>query len=83
MSAIFELPIPSETLKPEEVAEITGCGRKGDQIQWLTINGWTFHPNRAGEPIVGRFYARLKLAGINPTALATSGGWVPDFSKVA
>lgn len=83
MSAIFEMPIPSETLDPDEVERITGCHRKGDQIQWLTVNGWVFYPNKAGEPIVGRLYARLKMAGINPAALATSGGWVPDFSKVS
>lgn len=83
MSAIFEMVISSETLAPDEVWQITGCQRKGDQVEWLTINGWAFHKNKAGEPIVGRLYARLKMAGINPAALATSGGWMPDFSKVS
>lgn len=81
MSAIFEFPLPTETLAPDEVAQITGCGRKGDQIEWLTCNGWTFYKNKAGEPIVGRMYARLRLAGITPAALST-GGWSPDFSGV-
>jgi len=83
MSAIFEMPIDSETLAPDEVGQISGCMRKGDQIEWLTINGWIFHKNKAGDPIVGRLFARLKLAGINPTTLTTSGGWTPDFSKVS
>lgn len=82
MSAIFEFPMQSETLTAEEVAEITGCHRRGDQVEWLTCNGWTFHKNKAGEPIVGRMYARLRMAGITPAALTTSGGWVPDFSQV-
>jgi len=82
MSAIFEFPISSETLTPEEVVQITGCARKSDQVEWLTCNGWTFHRNRAGEPIIGRMYARLRMAGITPTAIATTGGWVPDFSGI-
>lgn len=82
MTAIFEFPLPTETLTPDEVATITGCSRKNDQIEWLSCNGWTFHKNRAGEPIVGRMYARLRLAGITPTAMASSGGWTPDFTQV-
>ncbi len=82
MTAIFEMPIAKETLAPEELVEITGCSRKGDQVEWLTCNGWTFHKNKAGEPVVGRLFARLKLAGITPAALATTGGWVPDFTAL-
>ncbi len=82
MTAIFEFPLPSETMDPDELTRITGCGRKGDQIEWLICNGWQFHKNKAGEPIVGRMYARLRLAGITPAAIATTGGWVPDFRNV-
>ena len=39
MTAVFELSIPSEILTTDEVAEITGCGRRSEQIQWLTANG--------------------------------------------
>jgi hypothetical protein len=83
MSAIFEMQIGSETLANDEVAQITGASRKNDQIEWLSCNGWIFYKNRAGEAIVGRLYARLKLAGISPASLTTSGGWEPDFSKVS
>jgi hypothetical protein len=82
MSAIFEMQIPTETLDADEVARITGCARRSDQIEWLTCNGWTFHKNRAGEPIVGRMFARLKMSGITPAAMTTTGGWVSDFSQV-
>lgn len=83
MTAIFEFPLPSETLDPKEVAEITGCTRRGDQVEWLTSKGWIFHTNKANAPIVGRMYARLRMAGITPAALATTGGWVPDFSGIS
>jgi len=82
MAAVFEMPLSSEVLSPGEVAEITGCGRRSDQIQWLTDNAWTFHKTKAGNPIVGRLYARLKLTGINPATMATMGKWVPDFSSI-
>lgn len=86
MSAMFELPLPSETLSADEISDISGCSRKSDQIDWLKQNGWHYLKNRAGAPVIGRLYARLKLAGINPAALATIGvgsaGGAPDFSKV-
>ncbi len=83
MSAVFDFPLASETLTPDEVAQITGAQRKHDQIEWLTCNGWTYHRNRAGEPIVGRLYARLKMAGINPALmLPQQTPSLPDFSKV-
>lgn len=84
MGTIFELSLQSETLSAEEISDISGCSRKGDQIDWLQRNGWVFLQNRAGAPIIGRLYARLKLAGINPLALVApaAAGWQPDFSKV-
>lgn len=82
MTAIFEMPIASETLSQEEVVLITGCARRADQIAWLQTEGWTFVKNKAGEPVIGRLYARLKLAGISPNTLTSSGGWAPDLNKV-
>lgn len=80
MAAIFDMPIESETLNCEEIAQITGCARKGDQLEWLDGNGWIFHKNKAGEPIVGRLYARFKLAGIDLERVSPAAG-LPDFSK--
>lgn len=81
MSAIFDFPMDAEILSGDELMLITGSTRKKDQVDWLTNNGWMFHKNKAGDPIVGRLYARLKLAGINPPSLG-SGGWIPDFSGI-
>lgn len=83
MTAIFEFPLGSETLGPEEIMGITGCARRGDQIQWLQTNKWEYCVNKAGEPIIGRMYARLRLAGISPVAtFSGKSGWAPDFSAV-
>lgn len=82
MTAVFEMSLPSETLTCEEIQQITGCSRRGDQVAWLQAAGWTYVTNRAGEPIVGRLYARLRLAGITPSALMATGGWSPDFSTL-
>lgn len=81
MTPLFEMPMPSETLDPEELVKITGCSRKSDQVEWLASNGWTHHRTRAGEAVVGRLYARLKMAGINPAAMS-SGTWSPDMNAV-
>ncbi|MDA8093722.1 MAG: DUF4224 domain-containing protein [Betaproteobacteria bacterium] len=78
-------PLESEILAPEEIAEITGRARKEHQAAWLDEHGWIYVRNAAGVPIVGRFYARLKMAGVNlQTSVASGpvGGTLPDFSKV-
>ncbi|WP_373922406.1 DUF4224 domain-containing protein [Duganella sp. Root198D2] len=80
---MFELPLHSETLSADELIDISGSTRKNDQIDWLKRNGWVFHQNRAGSPVIGRLYARMRLAGINPTAIAMNDrGWNLDTSKV-
>jgi hypothetical protein len=81
MSAIFELHMESETLTSEEIVQITGCQRRTEQVEWLTCNGWAFHKNKAGDPIVGRFYARLRMAGVRVDSMARTAA-MPDFSKV-
>lgn len=82
MNPIFETALQSETLSQEEIQDISGCARLTDKIKWLNSNGWLHIKNRAGEPIIGRLYARLRLTGINPATLNAPTSWVPDFSKV-
>ena len=84
MTAIFEMPLTTETLTEEEITDISGCSRKSDQVQWLSQNGWVFFQNRAGAPKIGRLYARLRMAGINPSTLMApaAGGWSLDTSTV-
>ena len=82
MSAVFEMVLPSEMLGQEEVIQITGCARRNDQIAWLDAQGWTYVKTRAGEPIVGRMYARLKLSGISPQLLGAAEVRAPDMSKI-
>ena len=81
MSALLERQILSETLTHDELAEITGCVRYGGQIAWLYENGWKHHYSRSGAPIVGRWYARLKLAGITPRA-DNAEAWAPNFATI-
>jgi len=83
MSSIFETRVDTETLTSDELAIITGCTRRHDQVAWLKSNGWVYHLKRNGEPVVGRLYARLKLAGVNPASFAPTAPWVPDFSKLS
>lgn len=83
MTAIFEMPLASELLDSNELTALTGCSRRGEQLAWLTNNGWTHHITRGGDPVVGRLYARFRLAGISPAALTGSAhGWIPDFASL-
>ena len=77
------MDIQSETLADEELATITGYLLPSKQIQWLSINGWQYVLTGARRPIVGRVYARLKLAGVKPSATnAVTDTWSLDLSRV-
>lgn len=66
-------PIGSEILHHDELCKLTGKMPGRHQIAWLTENGWKFHLSALGSPIVGTWYARMKLAGIEPSELSASG----------
>ena len=78
---MLEQSLQSETLSNDELADITGCVRYAGQFDWLNDNDWKHFKNRAGAPIVGRWYARMKLAGITPQA-ANAEAWAPDFATI-
>ena len=76
--------IQTETLAEEELATISGYQTPSKQIQWLTDNHWEYVLTGARRPIVGRMYARMKLAGIQPfTVKAVAEAWTLDLSKVS
>jgi hypothetical protein len=73
----------TETLSDEELVSITGYRLPSLQIKWLTKNGWQHALTRARRPVVGRVYARLKLAGVKPsTSNAVAEPWTLDLSRV-
>ncbi len=74
----------SETLADEELTTITGYQIPSKQIQWLTDNRWEFVLTGARRPVVGRVYARLKLAGVKPSAVnAVTETWSLDLANVS
>ncbi|MFJ4137893.1 DUF4224 domain-containing protein [Pseudomonas fragi] len=76
--------IQTETLAEEELATISGYQTPSKQIQWLNDNHWEFVLTGARRPIVGRMYARMKLAGIQPFSVkAVAEAWTLDLSKVS
>ncbi|MFT0212868.1 DUF4224 domain-containing protein [Pseudomonas sp. F1_0610] len=73
-----------EILSESEVAELTGFKTSVKQQDWLHNNGWAYHLNGARRPIIGRLYARMKMAGnhkIDEEPAYT--GWKFDLSKVS
>ncbi|WP_095083349.1 DUF4224 domain-containing protein [Pseudomonas sp. Irchel s3h17] len=78
------MEIQSETLAEEELAAITGYQIPSRQAGWLSKNGWEYVLTGARRPVVGRVYARLKLAGVKPSATnAVAETWTLDLSKVS
>ena len=54
----------TESLTLDELREIAGAYRKSRVIAWLESNRWQHSINANREPVVGRMYARYKLAGM-------------------
>jgi len=65
--------IENEVLHEDDLIKLTGRMPSRLQIAWLKEHGWQFHINAVGSPIVGTWYARMKLAGIEPSELSASG----------
>lgn len=63
-------------LTDEEVRELTGRARKGDQVAWLRTAGIAFFVNAAGRPIV----TRAQFTGAAPQA-ANAPAWTPAAAK--
>lgn len=73
-----------ELLTDEEVASITGYQIPSRQVQWLASNGWQHVLNGARRPVVGRLYARLRLAGLKPSeANVVTDTWTFDLNRVS
>jgi len=58
----------SETLTDDELTAITSYMIPFCQIGWLNKNGRQYVLTKARHPVVGRFYARMQLAGVKPSA---------------
>lgn len=73
----------SEILTEEEISAITGFKLTRSQINWLDLHGWRYELTGARRPVVGRVYARLKLAGVKPNGTnAVAKTWTLDLSTV-
>lgn len=73
-----------ELLTEDEIAAITGYLTPSKQIQWLASNGWNHVLSGARRPVVGRLYARLKLAGLNASETkAVTDTWTFDLTRVS
>lgn len=74
--------LDTEFLTTEEVAEVTGYKLPSGQRDWLDRNGWAYATNAAGRPIVGRWFARLRLAGVTPTQSGVEQFSTPNFAAL-
>lgn len=74
--------IESEFLTIDELAEITGYKHVASQREWLDKNAWAYVVNAAGRPIVGRWFARLRLAGVKPSVGGIQFADQPNFAAL-
>ncbi|MDC6408717.1 DUF4224 domain-containing protein [Xylella fastidiosa subsp. multiplex] len=74
----------TEFLDGEELFEMTGYKNLAHQRDWLDRNGWVYVVNAAGRPIVGRWFARLRLAGVHPhkEGMSLHQGDRPNFAAL-
>lgn len=81
------VPLPSEgelALTKGELAGITGSPQVRLQVEWLEKHRWRFALTRAGEPVVGRLYANLKLGGVDlaEVTIGSTEEWEPNASAI-
>lgn len=78
------MDIQSEILAEDEISAITGYKLARSQISWLDFHGWHYELTGTRRPVVGRVYARLKLAGVTPSETnAVVETWTLDLSKIS
>ena len=82
MTTLFDLQTADLTLSKDEVATITGHKRDQGAIDWLKANRWHHHINKAGEPVVGRLYATMKLSGVEVKNMVQSQAWTLDLASM-
>jgi uncharacterized protein DUF4224 len=69
-----------EILTADEVSAITGRKHRSEQTKWLTEKRWRYELNASQDPVIGRWYARMKLAGVDISVMAP--GKLPDFGSI-
>jgi hypothetical protein len=62
--------VTSLFLTDDEMRELTGRARKGDQVAWLRTSGIPYHVNAAGKPIVARAHFTREPVPANAPAWA-------------
>ena len=67
-------------LNKDELSVLTGYSNFSSQSKWLDNNGWIYHLNAKGFPVVGREYCNAKMSGGRYENSLI--GEMPDFSKV-
>ena len=67
-------------LNRDELSILTGRSSFIGQRRWLDNNGWIYHLNAKGFPVVGREYCNAKMSGFRYEN--SHIGEMPNFSKV-
>ena len=80
---LIQTEIQTEFLATGEVVELTGAEKPAGQMKWLKNHDWNFVLNAKNKVKIGRWYARMKLAGVNLEAPPQQSTDLPKFDKVS
>ena len=72
----------TEFLTADELIDVTGYKLPRPQREWLDSNGWVYTLTGAGRPVVGRWFARLRMAGVKPTETGLQPTARPNFAAL-
>lgn len=80
----LQISLPAELeLSPAELVKITGRSTARLQLAWLKGNGWAYTLDTDKGILVGKLYAHLRLAGLQPGALTPSPAGAGGFNLEA
>lgn len=80
---LIQNTINNEFLNEDEIEELTGAKQLTNQVQWLIDRDWQFELNRKNRVMVGRWYARLKLSGIELKNIESHQAEIqPNFGSI-
>jgi hypothetical protein len=77
----LQISLPEQLrLSPEELYQITRRRPLRLQIEWLKANHWEYTLDADKGILVGKLYAHVRLAGLQPAALISSPAGAGGFN---
>lgn len=80
---IIQSDLATEFLTDDEIQELTGSKQLKQQMDWLNGKQWEYAINRQNKVKIGRWYARIKMAGVALDNVKVDTANKPRFDRVS